>query len=298
MKLFSNTNWNLYRSFIVVYEAGSYLRAESIIGIARNNIKSNITSLSDQLGVELFKSHSKGVTPTSAANEIYPIIKRAIALITESENSLKTFDKDTNAIIKLAVPSSWASYLFSDFMIAFCKEYPNIVLELYKKEAGELLAQRKIDIAIGIKQQNEQQQFQSVNLFKEKFVFISSKKYLTENGLDVNLSIKDLEKIPLIAQQEMLALIESEIEGKLNPTIRATTTEQVYAIIKKGFGVGLYWDKTLDEERRKLDGIVKLKIEGQSDISREFSCTYSKEALTRAAEVFLEKLKQFCNDYF
>ena len=72
-----------------MYEAGSYLKAVDILNMARQNIKANITTLSGQLGVELFKSHTKGVTPTDEATRLYNKVNTLFSDLALAEEDLK-----------------------------------------------------------------------------------------------------------------------------------------------------------------------------------------------------------------
>ncbi|MFT2018717.1 LysR family transcriptional regulator [Streptomyces sp. 796.1] len=60
----------LLRTFIAVYRAGSLTRAASLLGLSQPAVTGQIRSLERQLGRPLFIRGARGVTPTSAADEL------------------------------------------------------------------------------------------------------------------------------------------------------------------------------------------------------------------------------------
>ncbi|MCL1037048.1 LysR family transcriptional regulator [Shewanella submarina] len=61
--------------FQAVYEQGSVSGAARVCFISQPSISSAIAQLEQQLGVELFVRHPRGVFPTAAADSLYPYVK-------------------------------------------------------------------------------------------------------------------------------------------------------------------------------------------------------------------------------
>ncbi|MEU3958493.1 LysR family transcriptional regulator [Streptomyces buecherae] len=80
----------LLRTFIAVYRAGSLTRAATLLGLSQPAVTGQIRSLERQLGRPLFIRKARGVTPTSAADELAqrsaPHID-ALLEITESDSA-------------------------------------------------------------------------------------------------------------------------------------------------------------------------------------------------------------------
>ncbi|MBB5934160.1 LysR family transcriptional regulator [Streptomyces zagrosensis] len=80
----------LLRTFIAVYRAGSLTRAATLLGLSQPAVTGQIRSLERQLGRPLFIRRARGVTPTSAADELAhktaPHID-ALLEITESDSA-------------------------------------------------------------------------------------------------------------------------------------------------------------------------------------------------------------------
>lgn len=83
------TNLNLYRSFIAVYENGSISTAAKVLGLKQPTVTHNIKELEKTLGVILFIPHARGVTPTIAATKLYKYAKAGIDAFMKGEEPFK-----------------------------------------------------------------------------------------------------------------------------------------------------------------------------------------------------------------
>lgn len=132
---FSNTNWNLYRCFIVLYETGKYTESEKVLLMERKNIRTNIQTLENQLNHKLFNSHTRGVTPTSTAKTLYPFIKKAVESIIDGEDNIKTLKEDSVALIKIAMPPTVSNIDSKSYFIEFCEKHKNVRLQFQNKSS-------------------------------------------------------------------------------------------------------------------------------------------------------------------
>jgi DNA-binding transcriptional LysR family regulator len=74
---FSNINYNLYKSFLVVYETKNISRAAEILYISQPAVSHNIKELEKQLNIQLFYKKSNGMSATSEAEILYKYISSA-----------------------------------------------------------------------------------------------------------------------------------------------------------------------------------------------------------------------------
>ena len=286
---YSNTNWNLYRSFIIVYETKNFHRASEILGVTRAAVAQNIKELSKQLDTKLFNGHSKGVEPTSEAITLYPSIKSAASMIFNGEGNIQTFDETSRGIIKIAT-SSWASCLIAEYLIEFCKKYPNISLEFIKREKIDLLTHKDIDLCIEIKNKLNNPIFHVADLFCTKPIFIAKKNQLKK--LPKNPSLNDFSTTPIIAQKDIFSLLPMEVKKVLKPSILTATTEHVLTMTQKDFGIGLYWDILTGI----TSDIIAIDIK-EFDLPLIFSCACNKGSLTKSSKAFLDGLVEFCKRF-
>lgn len=287
-RIYSNTNWNLYRSFVVLYESGSYTAAERILIMDRKSIRANIASLENTLDDKLFNSHSRGVTPTTTASTLYPFIKNAIETIVEGEQSIKHINEDTRATIKLSMPSPMTSVGTKKSFLDFCNTYKNVTFEFYKKDSLDLLLQKKIDFMIEAEYVFRQYNFQTIDIMSEELILIASKDYLAKKNLSDTITIEQFLDSPFICHREFLKEFTTGTGIETKPFSIVPITSQVYEFVANNLGIGLYFQETFARHNDK--NIVKVNIEGIPLPRFKTVCAYNKGHLTNIAKVFLDSL--------
>ena len=85
---FSNTNYNLYKSFLVVYETCNISKAAEQLFISQPAVSHNIKELEKQLGVQLFYKKSNGMSATSEATALYKYVSNAFNSIWKGEMTI------------------------------------------------------------------------------------------------------------------------------------------------------------------------------------------------------------------
>jgi len=285
--ILSNSNWNLYRNFLVVYETKNLHRAAEILGLTRSTVGSNIKELGNQIGVTLFTSSRKGVEPTSEAITLYPSIKKAIDLITEGEENVQEFTPETRAIIRLSVPSTFASYYLKDFFKAFCAKYPRVCFEFCGRANGfELLAQNNIDLIIDIDSFFKKNMLKIVPLCTLNGAYIASRDFLAAHKLTSKITKEELMQLPVASH----TLFAPDME------LFATTasTEVAVAMAKNDLAVAFCYSDVVNKIGDP--NIVNLEISGLEMPKLNFAVGYEK-VLTKAARVFIQELVAFCTKH-
>lgn len=308
----SNTNKNHYVTFVVVYETMNYNRAAEILGISRQAVSQNLKELGNQLGgIKLFIHDpvNRCVTPSSEATAMYPDVKESVEKMMEVEEGLQAFTSESKAVIRLAIPSAHTSHYFNKYIIDFCKKYPKVCLEFYAKESMDLLAQKKIDLVVNAKNSFRDYNFQIVDLFKEEYIFVATSEFLAQSKLKPDLTVQELLSVPTVAQQDSLKSFKMASGIDLSPSVITVSTEQVFATVKGGLGIGLYWNSAFSGRKCKAccllqgnqgdcptkDEIIKLNIK-DTRVFEPLACAYNKGHLTKAAKAFLDGLLSYCKN--
>ena len=291
MKLI-DTNLNLYKSFMVVFETRNLSRAANILYISRSAIGQNIKALNKQLKTTLFTSGRKGVEPTSDAFTLYPVIKNALESIINAENCLEKFDHDSTAVIKMAMPALFANLYISDYLKAFCAKYPKVRLEFFNRESMDLLEQRKIDFIIDDEYHFRDTDFRTIKLTVFNGIFIATKKFLAKNKLTRNLSIEKLLKLKIIVTRTAWAEFYRQIDVDIEPfVIKTPSSDAVYSMVANSIGVGYFHKELL--EKAQSSNLVTLNVPGVTFPALKIVCGYNK-SLTQPARAFVDGLLAFC----
>jgi DNA-binding transcriptional LysR family regulator len=279
---FNNTNWNLYKTFIVAYETKSMHKASEILGITRSAISQNIKELGNQIGLTLFTATPKGIVPTGEATAFYEQIRVGAEQILCAENDLKTMDENTHGIIKISVPSDFIKLYIKDYLKIFCALFPNIRLDFIKRSSFDLLASGEIDFVIDPDYKFANTDFKTKQLFNVTDVFIVSKEFLKSHNLPRTITQEKLLTLPIIAQPQSWNF-------KTPPYISTTSSDLVFQLTKMSVGIGCYckelFDKIADPDLLCLD------IKDLKPVASKIVCGYKN--LTRPAKEFIIGLSKF-----
>ena len=293
-----NTNWNLYKTFIAVYETENMRKASNILGITRAAVSHNIKVLGDQLGIVLFSPHGKGVSPTSDASSIYPIVKAAVESLIHAESIASKLNYESKAIIKMAVSNTSVEILLESYLEEFCAKYPKIRLKIAKLEGMDLFTQKQQDFIIDLKHCINHS-LKTIDLYTVNNTFFATKDFLKKHGLSNTISKEQLFKLPIIVRKGgVWTIFSKQIDTRDIPSIpvSAVTKDMVYSMTKKSIGVGFLSKELLKLLHRTKDHkLVALKVKDITIPKLQFSCGYH-ENLTKPACSFVEGFQKFCQE--
>lgn len=281
----------MYRSFIALYECGTYYKAEKELGLNRSTIRHNIQALSDQLGLALFRSTPRGSIPSKEAVSLYNKIQPLIDGILVAEKNISAFD----ATITMAIPSTAASFLFTDFFKSFREQHPNVRFKFYNRarhENFDLLVKGKLDILIDVDFVCKKYDFKTVKLATLGHVFISSKKFLAQHGLTAKISKEDISKLPVICHYESVDIISDSNNLVVKPYITTATSEPIYYLVKEQVGIGFYV-REIFEKLNADDDIVVLDVADFNLPTFTYVCGYSKHCTSKAAQELIKSLMEY-----
>jgi len=282
---FSNTNLNLYQTFVLVYETKNLAAAAEILNVTRSAVGQKIKELGNQLGVTLFTPHRKGVIATAEARALYPVIKNSMEAIAEVEHGLMAFDGDSIGIIKIAVSNTHVMMYVKDYMKEFCALYPKVVFEFFGLESVDLLEKGEIDFIIDDDLFFKGLNYNTINLFEANSAFIATKEFLRRHNIGETITAKDLARFPIIS------LRPPSFGQHINSHIKTVSLDMTYQMVKSSLGIG-YFCKELLENIADSE-TVAVKIADIAPQKIQVVCGYNK-TLSKPARAFVEGLQEFC----
>jgi len=285
-------NWNLYRIFIDVYEEGSLTVPAKRIGITRSAIAYHMRELSNRLGVKLFDANPYGLDPTNEAHNLYVKAKQASKILAEGELATQTFDQDSVAVIKMAMPSPVAAAISRKFFKDFSQKYKNIKFEFFQKNSLELLHHKKIDFMIEDEQIFKNYKFSFMEVFESELILIASKNFLKQNGLSEIMTKEQFLQQPIIGHKQFIDKFSDATGITIEPTILVQMTSMVTDFVSSDMGIGLHFGG-LFEKINKDDNLVRIEIKDvPATRSQKFKtvCAYNEDALSKASKTFMEQL--------
>jgi DNA-binding transcriptional LysR family regulator len=142
-------DWDLWRSFLAVLDAGSLSGAARALNIAQPTVGRHIEALEASLGGgPLFTRSPGGLRPTRAAEALGP---HARTMATAAETLLRTASGDADdvrGVIRLTASEIAAAHVLPPMLTSFREAWPTVDLELVASNRMEDLLHRDVDIAV------------------------------------------------------------------------------------------------------------------------------------------------------
>jgi len=257
----TNTNLNLYRSFLAVYETKSIRAAADMAGITHSAVSQNISALTKQMGLQLFHSQARGMMPTSYADVLYPIIKEAMNSLDGAEDKVKHFTKDSPGIIRIVCTTNFAGNYITPHILKFRNNFPNVAFEILNKnteEALDMLEKGHAHIMLSVIPFEKIKGFKVIELETFQQTFFTTRKFGETNNIKDTITISEFNKLPFIALRTLGNFIDS---NKIkSPDISAETQEILAQVFTNDVAVTFgAW-----EIAKKVlgDSIVRFNVSG------------------------------------
>jgi DNA-binding transcriptional LysR family regulator len=126
------------RVFEAVARHGSMNRAASELHTVQSNVTTRIRALEDELGVNLFQRHPRGVTTTPAGQRVLPFVARIAKLVSDIKAAAKDEGVPSGALTIGSLETTTALRL-SPLLTTFAKTYPDVRLAVTTGTTRKLL---------------------------------------------------------------------------------------------------------------------------------------------------------------
>lgn len=125
--------------FVRIMECGSLTRAAAALHLSQPALGEHLRKLEDELGVELFVRHSRGIAPTAAAQLLRERAEHLLAYAAETSQLLRETREAIEGRVTLGV-SPGLNELFSAELIERCRvNLPGIVINVVEDLSGALV---------------------------------------------------------------------------------------------------------------------------------------------------------------
>ena len=141
-------DWNLLRSFIAVYEAGTLTEAARRLATTQPSVGRHMRELEGTLGDALFVRLPGRLEPTQRAHALYAAVApmklatlRATQLFADAREVLV-------GTVRIAVSEVYATQVVAPWVAAWLAEQPELEIELSVSNRSDNLLRRDADIAV------------------------------------------------------------------------------------------------------------------------------------------------------
>ena len=126
------------KTFEAVARHGSMNKAAAELHTVQSNITARIRALEDELGLQLFQRHARGVTPTPPGMRILPAIARITKLI-DDVIVMARDDGTPDGSLNLGALETTMALRLSPWITGFARAYPDVRLVVHSGTTTQLL---------------------------------------------------------------------------------------------------------------------------------------------------------------
>ena len=175
-------DWDKLKIFHAVAEAGSFTSATTVLNLSQSAISRQIQSLEQDLKVQLFERHARGLTLTENGEYVYKTAHEVISKLKEVETSLGDQKNKPSGKLTITTVRSFGTHWLTPRIQEFMNLNPEIEIELILDDKELDLSTRQADIGIFMRRPKQ------LNYIQRKLVDINyhiygSTKYLEKYGI-------------------------------------------------------------------------------------------------------------------
>ena len=189
-------DWDKLKIFHAVAEAGSFTNATINLNLSQSAISRQIQSLEQDLKVQLFERHARGLTLTENGEYVFKTAHEVISKLKEVETSLGDQKNKPTGKLTITTVRSFGTHWLTPRIEEFMRLNPEVEIELIFEDKELDLSTRQADIGIFMRRPKQ------LNYIQKKLIDINyhiygSPKYLEKHGYPKN--INDLNKHKFIS---------------------------------------------------------------------------------------------------
>ena len=141
-------DWNLLRSFLAVYEAGTFTQAARVVGATQPSLGRHVRELEQALGEALFVRRPGRLEPTDRGHALYAAAAPMKASAAEAGRLLAQSGHRPVGTVRVAVSEVYGTQVVAPLVAQWLAEEPGLEIELSVSNRSDNLLRREADIAV------------------------------------------------------------------------------------------------------------------------------------------------------
>ena len=174
-------DWDKLKIFHAVAEAGSFTNATVNLNLSQSAISRQIQSLEQDLKVQLFERHARGLTLTENGEYVFKTAHEVISKLKEVETSLGDQKNKPTGKLTITTVRSFGTHWLTPRIQEFMTLNPEIEIDLVFDDKELDLSTRQADIGIFMRRPKQLNYIQK-KLVDIKYYIYGSNKYLEKYG--------------------------------------------------------------------------------------------------------------------
>jgi DNA-binding transcriptional LysR family regulator len=288
---------NALTLLVEILDAGNLSEAARRLKMSRANVSYHLNQLEKSVGLQLVRRTTRRVEPTEIGLKLYEHGRAIQNALVAARESVSTLGQRLQGRVRLSVPSGYGQLVMADWLIAFKREHPGIVLDVMFENRVEDLLRDEVDIAVRVMSEPPQS-LVARDMGPVRYVACASAAYAAEHGMPSRLD--ELRTAPLITaavvgrQLRIAAYLrqghdEERHEVLLEPTIISENYLFLRQAVLAGLGVGVLPDYVVQDDIRRGDVVTALDAWRLSIFGTHMYMLYMPNRHhTRAASTFID----------
>ena len=248
---------------VEIIDAGNLSRAAAKLKMSRANVSYHLQQLEKSVGVQLVRRTTRRVEPTEVGLRLYEHGRAIRNELAAAGETIRSLGKGLQGRVGLAVPSGYGQLVMTDWLIAFKRQYPDIVLDVIFENRVDNLVRDEVDIALRVLP-TPPDNLVARHMAEMNYVACASIDYARQNMLPQQP--EDLRHVPLITsgvvgRQLLVRAYQGELrkEIRLEPTLISEHFPFLRQGIMAGLGVGIVPDYVIRNEVESGEVVTTLR---------------------------------------
>ena len=201
-----NIDIDLLRSFVMVYESGSFSFAADKLGRTQSTISQQIKKLEDILGKNVFIRNNRSVNLTPEGEVLLSYARQMISINDEVIGRIS--QPDISGTVRLGAPEAFATNYLPEVLMLFSKSHPSVALDVQCDLSHHLLAQfEKGEFDLILIKKDDKTKTYGNKVWRETLVWVGLEKKCFKMGDDVPLI---LSPIPCVYRNKVVQALEKK----------------------------------------------------------------------------------------
>lgn len=247
---------------VEILDAGNLSEAARRLKMSRANVSYHLNQLEKSVGLQLVRRTTRRVEPTELGLELYEHGRSIRNALLAAQESVSSLGQRLQGRVRLSVPSGYGQLVMSEWLIAFKREYPDIVLDVMFENRVEDLLRDEVDIAVRVMPEPPPS-LVARDMGPVRYVACASSAYAKAHGMPTRL--EELGVVPVITatvvgkQTRVAAYLGDERhEVLLEPSLISENFLFLRDAILAGLGVGIVPDYVVTEDMRRGEVLTAL----------------------------------------
>jgi DNA-binding transcriptional LysR family regulator len=250
------------RTFVTIVDLGSYTQAADVLGRTQPAVSLQIKRLQELIGHNVFSRASHSIELTPQGETLHQYAVQILALNDKALSDLNT--ASVGGLVRLGIPSEFATTLLPKVVGRFARAYPNVNLEVTSALSKDLLSkQNKTQFDIVLALHLNPKDAGAALVKSETLVWAGSKDY--ELSTEAAIRLVAAPEGCVYRRRALERLKENNLEWRLiytDPDLTGIT-----AAIKTGLGITPLAASAVPEDLAVIHNDARLPKLGQVGLS-------------------------------